>query len=263
MLCAIRQKDNVKVFARHSTKLESPFFCPSCNREVNVKKGNIKTHHFAHKPPSTCEHGQGESDAHRKCKEEIYNQLLLSSNTTDAEVEKNFGTVISDVYAVISNVPVAIEIQKSNLTVNKIIERTKKYEQLGIHVLWLALPNSQIKSDKYTPKAWEKWCHAVYFGRVYYWIENLTVVPMHFQDYRTYVESSSWYASGNECSGGSYYKTLKNSKTPRLGKYVNLDTDFQARYKNAWSGGSVTVPKCRIYIDNQDIWWQTPAKKLS
>ena len=128
----------------------------------------------------------------------------------------------------------------------------------------ILIKENKIENEKYTPKAWEKWFHAVYFGRVYFWIKDLTVVPVHFQEYKTYVESSSWYdSSGNECSAGGYYKTLKNSKTPKLGKYVNLDTDFQARYKKAWSGGSVTVPNCRIYLDNQDAWWQTAAKKRS
>lgn len=262
MLCAIRQNDGVKVFARNSTKLESPFFCPSCKKEVNIRKGNIKAHHFAHKPPVTCEHGKGESDAHRKCKEEIYNQLLLSENAREVDVEKDFGTVIADVFAIINKVPVAIEIQRSNLSVNQIRERTIKYEKLGIHVLWLALLNNNLESKKYNPKAWEKWCHATYFGRVYYWLEKLTVAPVHFMEYQTYVEPSSWYDSdGNECSGGGYYKTLKNSKTPKLGTYVNIDADFEPRYKQSWSGGTINIPNCRIYIDRQKVWWKTPKTK--
>lgn len=257
MLCAIRKIDSVKVFARRSTKLESPFFCPECEREVSLRKGNIKAHHFAHKPPSTCEHGKGESDAHRKCKEEIYNLLLASEYVTDVDIERNFGTVISDVYCKVNNVPVAIEIQKSNLTVNKIIERTVRYKELGIHVLWLALFNDKLAGDKYKPKAWEKWCHAAYYGRVYYWVGGLTIAPVHFGEYKTYVEVSSWYESGgHECSAGGYYKTLKSAKSPRLGKHVELDIDFGPRKKRTWSGGTVYVPDCLIYSDKQNPWWK-------
>jgi competence protein CoiA len=256
MLCGIRKVDGEKVFARSSNKLDAPFTCPDCMREVGLRKGNIKAHHFAHKPPSTCEHGKGESDAHRKCKEEIYDLLSKSENVTDVDIEKNFGTVISDVFFKINNVPVAVEIQRSNLTVNKIIERTVRYKKLGIHVLWLALFNENLKGDKYKPKAWEKWCHATYYGRVYYWQEGLTVVPAHFTEYKTYVEPSSWFAAGGEeCSAGGYYKTLKSAKTPRLGAPVQLDTDFERRHKSAWSGGTVNVPDCYIYIDKQGRWW--------
>lgn len=256
MLCAIRKADNEKVFARRSTKLETPFFCPDCEREVSLRKGNIKAHHFAHKPPSTCEHGKGESDAHRKCKEEIYDLLSKSPNITDVDIEKNFGTVISDVFCRVNNVPVAIEIQRSNLTVNKIIERTVKYKKLGIHVLWLALFNEKLEGDKYKPKAWEKWCHATYYGRVYYWLEGLTVVPVHFAEYKTYVEPSTWYETGGEeCSAGGYYKTLKSVKTPKIGARVQLDTEFEPRRKSSWSGGTVYVPDCQIYIDKQKRWW--------
>jgi len=64
MLCAIQKINNEKVFARNSVKQEAPFACPSCSKEVTIKKGDIKAHHFAHKPPVTCDHGMGESDAH-------------------------------------------------------------------------------------------------------------------------------------------------------------------------------------------------------
>jgi len=257
MLCGIRS-DGSKVFARQSTKLEAPFYCPACNHELNIRKGNIMVHHFAHKPPynENCRHGQGESEIHRKCKETVYNGLLQYEHVTQIEMEKKFDFVISDIFCFINKVPVAIEIQRSNLSVNEITARTVAYEKLGINVLWLALYNDKLSTDKYNPNAWEKWCHAVYFGRVHYWLSDLTIVPVHYSKYQTYVEAKSWFDQyGDEQSGGDYYKTHKNSKTPKLGTQLNLATDFQPALKQPWKGGSIVTPKCRIYGSNLKKWW--------
>jgi len=256
MLCGIRNSDNKKVFASKSAKTEGPFSCPGCRHELNIRKGKIKVHHFAHKPPYSCTRGQGETEAHRKCKETIYNSLLQLPFVTNLDVEKGFGTVISDVYGVINGTKVAIEIQRSNLSVNDITSRTAAYEKLGIHVIWLALFNDKLGADKYSPKAWEKWCHAVYFGRVYYWLDDLTIVPVHYAEHQTYVEPTSWFDQfGQEQSGGGFYKSSKRYKTPRIGAYLNLATDFQATSKASWSGGTVYIPKCKVYVDKFRKWW--------
>jgi competence protein CoiA len=256
MLCGIRQSDNAKVFANASQKKEGPFYCPGCRHELVLKKGRIKVHHFAHKPPFHCSRGEGESEAHRKCKESIYRSLKNIPHVTNLDVEADFGTVIADVYCLINNVPVAIEVQRSNLTVNDITARTSAYEKLGIHVLWLGLFHENLGKDRYSPKAWEKWCHAAYFGRVYYWIADLAILPVHFGEHNIYVEPSSWYDQyGQEQSAGGYDRTSKRYKTPSIGRRLNLAADFKPSNKQAWSGGSIYVPNCRIYNDTLRKWW--------
>lgn len=256
MLCGIRTSDNQKVFARDSEKPEGSFACPKCKHELVLKKGRIKVHHFAHKPPSSCQYGAGETEAHRSCKETIYLELKKLSFVTDLDVEANLGSVIADIYYKINNVPVAIEIQRSNLSVNEIVRRTIKYEQLGVNVLWLALYNDKLKEERYSPNAWEKWCHATYFGRVYYWHSGLNIVPVHYSEHKLYVDESSWYNEyGEEQSAGGYYKTSKRYKTPMAGKVLNLSSDFRPSYKQAWSGGTVQIPNCRIYSDKMHKWW--------
>ena len=257
MLCGIRVQNNQKVFASRSEKSEGPFHCPGCKHELVLRKGRIKVHHFAHKPPYHyhCQRGEGESEAHRKCKESINNALSQYNHVTNLDVEVDFGSVIADVYCLINNVPVAIEIQRSNLSVNEITARTSEYEKHGIYVLWLALFNKKLGEGKYSPKAWEKWCHATYFGRVYYWVADLTIAPVHFSEYQNYVESKSWYNEyGEEQSAGGYYKSSKRYKTPSIGNYLNLATDFSPSYKQAWKGGTVSVPNCRLYNDNNKKW---------
>ncbi|MDY0270585.1 competence protein CoiA [Trichloromonas sp.] len=257
MLCGIRCSDERKVFARESTKEESPFVCPRCKNELVIRKGNIKIHHFAHKPPFNCSHGEGETEAHRRCKESIYNNLKSKTNVTHVDVEADLGSLVADIYAVINGAPVAIEVQKSNISVNEITRRTTEYHKAGISVLWLALFNDRLNNERYSPGAWEKWCHAVYFGRVYYWLGESTVLPVHFSEYHLYVEESTWFESGGyEQSAGGYYKTSKRYKTPVPGNEVDIATHFSPSTKNEWQGGTVYIPSCRIYLDKQRAWWK-------
>jgi competence protein CoiA len=166
MLTALRQSDQTKVLARDSEKFESPFLCPRCNRVLVIRKGRIKAHHFSHKPPVTCSLGIGETEQHLQAKLAIYDALAQETNVSDLELEKDFGISVADVFALISGVKVAIETQRSALTVNDITTRTSNYHLLGIAVLWIGLQKPDIHSAQYSPRAWEKWVHAAYFGRV-------------------------------------------------------------------------------------------------
>lgn len=42
--------------------------CPRCKHAVILKRYLRKVDHFAHKPPTTCTYGRGESEAHKKAK---------------------------------------------------------------------------------------------------------------------------------------------------------------------------------------------------
>ncbi len=257
MLTATRENDKQKVLARDAQKAEAPFHCPKCQREVVLHKGNIRVHHFKHKPPVTCTWGQGESDQHYSAKLAIFDALKAEQNVRDAEVEKDFGSSVADVYAVINGTPVAIEIQRSNLSVTDITSRTKNYYRLGICVLWVALSTEDLWSKKYSPSAWEKWCHAAYFGRVYYWDSGQYFHAVHFGQHLLHVEYKTWYEPGGyENSAGGYDRTSKRYKTPQHGKRVKLSTDFRLANKEAWSGGSIVVPDCRLYVDRQQKWWK-------
>jgi len=256
MLSGIRNTNNCKVFARNVIKEEAPFSCPKCLGELTLKKGRIKTHHFAHKPPFNCSRGQGETDAHRKCKEEIYLSLSSRQNVSNLDMEVDFNTSIADVFCHIAGAPVAIEIQKSDLTVNEITLRTQNYHVLGINVLWLALNNPKLSENRYSPKAWEKWCHAAYFGRVYYWINGVIVLPVHFAEHRLEVVHSSWYnKDGEEQSAGGYTKPSKRYRTPSFGPQLDITQNFRPTRKDAWSGGTVFIPQCSLYVDQLQKWW--------
>jgi competence protein CoiA len=91
MLCAIRQRDTQRVAAWDQQKSDGPFSCPLCVGETILKKGTMKVHHFAHKPPITCEYGRGETERHRECKLTIYEGLRRHPRFQDGEIERAWG----------------------------------------------------------------------------------------------------------------------------------------------------------------------------
>lgn len=255
MLTALRKSDAVKVLARESDRVDKPFQCPTCNREVTLRKGQIKVHHFAHKPPVTCIRGRGESEQHLQAKLAIFDALCLESNVKELEVERDFGISVADIFARISGTPVAIEIQRSVLSASEINARTQNYHRLGISVLWIGLQEQDFSTSIYSPSAWEKWCHATYYGRVYYWERNQILKVVHFDSYHIEVPYSTWYEDGSEQSAGGYIKTSRRWRSPRLGVPVLISKSFRPVNRQAWVGGTVVVPQCNIYLDQQEKWW--------
>ncbi len=256
MLTATRSSDSNKVLARVSERSEAPFACPVCRREVILRKGKIKVHHFAHRPPVLCALGKGETESHHRAKLAIYDALRNETHVTDVELEKNLGGSIADVYARIAGAPVAVEIQRSSLTVNEIVSRTEKYHRLGIAVLWIGLDSHDLASQRYTPRAWEKWCHAAYFGRVYYWESGQILRVAHFDPYYIHVDSSTWYQDGEERSAGGYDRTSRRWRTPKLGVPALLAHSFNVNARVSWSKGTISVPACTLYVDRQPKWWK-------
>lgn len=257
MLTAKRHLNLPAVLARDAQKIEGPFTCPKCLAEVILRKGNIKVHHFGHKPPVFCKRGEGESVQHMAAKLAIYDALRIEPNVTGLELEKDFGISIADVFAFISNVPVALEIQRSILSVNEITQRTENYRKLGVAVLWVALSRPELEAAKYSPNAWEKWCHAAYFGRVYYWIGGQSLRPTHFDPFTLHVASTEWYESGGEHrSAGGYDRASKRYRKLNHGAVVTISQSFRATDKDAFAKGTVSVPACRLFVDGQGIWWK-------
>jgi competence protein CoiA len=244
MLCAIRQRDSQKVAAWDQQKSDGPFSCPNCVDETILKKGTMKVHHFAHKPPITCEYGRGETEQHRECKLTIYEGLRSHPRFSEVQIERSLGTVRPDVSGHMNAIPFAIEVQISALTMDQIIYRTSEYAKKGIHVLWLPLYQATLEEKRYSPRGWERWVHAAYFGRVYYWARDLDVIPYHLGECIEFVESYG------------YKKLFKRFRVPKKGRTVSLADNFIPRHREVeWRSRRFVVPESRLLIDTQRIWW--------
>jgi competence protein CoiA len=248
MLTAIRQVDGQKVGAWEVDRTERPFLCPCCSEIVTLRRGGIIAPHFAHKPPVTCEYGTGESEEHRQCKISIYEALAADPLVKKCEMERDLGAVRPDVSAYINGVPVAIEVQASNLTLEKIGRRTGEYARRGIYVLWLPIYKESLKAELYSPRPWERWLHEAYFGRIYYWVESLRIQPVHFRDYLTRVRGRT-----------HDYEKLSKKKVPIDGVPAVLTKDFMPVERAAWARDFIDIPQAKLFIDKQPGWYGTES----
>ena len=235
------------------SKANAPFLCLECNEEVVLKTGRHRVNHFAHANPIACQFAEGESEAHRRCKIEIYLALKKTPGVEDVALERALGEVRPDVSARINGVRVAIEVQISSLSIDTIMRRTIDYYRKGICVLWLLQWTPKLDAPRYTPKLWEKWIHAAYFRRVYYWIEGLTVVSYRFDSAFKSVPKKSWYSEdGDKITAGDYSQRLKRHRTAVREKTLNLARDFGPKQRYWWEGNGIKVPDAKLYMHRED-----------
>jgi competence protein CoiA len=254
MLCAKRKLTGEIVTAYLASKAHGPFKCPDCGDEVILKTGRRTVNHFAHVNPLACRYAENESEEHRRCKMEIYGALQRHPNVNNVALERPLGTNRPDVSAYINGVPVAIEVQISSLSLETIMQRTIEYTRKGIYVLWLLQWTPELHARRYTPRLWEKWIHAAYFGRVYYCIEGLTVASYHFDPHFRSIPKTSWYSpKGKKMTGGGYSRRLKRHRTAVRDATLNLATDFVPRKRDWWEGNGLTIPAAKIFMHRNQI----------
>jgi competence protein CoiA len=247
MLSARRKSDGQTVHAYDEFKANAPFFCLTCGDEVILRTGTSRTSHFAHANPLACKYGIGESELHRRIKKEIFDALTWQPNVHNLVLERPLGTVRPDISFYLDDVPVAIEVQISSLSVEEIMRRTIEYFRKGIYVLWLLPWTPKLDGKRYTPTIWEKWLHTLYFGRVYYWTDGLHVVDYSFEPSFKTIPQKTWYAKGRKVTAGGYSVRSKRYKTPVRGKMLNLLKDFGENERYWWTGNGVTVPDAKLY----------------
>ncbi len=160
---------------------------------------------------------------------------------------KSFGVICRirpDVSAYIGGVPVAIEVQLSALSLARIAYRTSEYAGKGIHVLWLPLYSRIPDSHLYSPRPWERWLDRAYLGRIYYWLEGVKVLPLHFRDYYR-------RARRRTCD----YQKLSRMKVPVAGQPVTITEDFRPTTREDWTSGGYPLAGARLLIDTQPRWY--------
>jgi len=252
MLCAKRKLTGEIVTAYLASKAHGPFKCPDCGDEVILKTGRRTVNHFAHANPLACLYAQNESDEHRRCKMEIFLALQKEPHVRNIALERPLGTNRPDVSAEINGVPVAIEVQISSLSLETITQRTIEYARKGIYVLWLLQWTPFLDAPRYTTRLWEKWIHAAYFGRVYYWTEGLTVASYHFDPHFKSVPKQSWYSpKGKKITAGGFSRRSKRYRMPIRGRTFNLATDFVPTQRYWREGNGFIIPDAKLFMERR------------
>jgi hypothetical protein len=132
---------------------------------------------------------------HRRVKEQIAQALQAAPGVTNVVLEQYYGSVRADMSFQLRGKRGAIELQLSDKPLALIDERTRRYHELGIHVLWV-LHNAQetlCAGSRLVSSDWEEYLHALYFGVVYYWAGGQELQPVYLQRrqnlYRRYFDS--------------------------------------------------------------------------
>jgi competence protein CoiA len=252
-MLSAHNKHGEDMVAWEATKADGPFSCPACHEEVLLKKGSIKEHHFAHVPPSACPYGTGESEEHRQAKHAIYEALQTHPNISWVRVEWYLGEVRPDInFTMRDGQEVAVEIQFSPLSPEETARRTRLYSAKRIHVLWL-LParDHLIEGAKYDTSLLERYLHALYFGKVYYWLSGDLVLPVHFERYSLGLALREWDAQEEEEQGhASFFERFsKRARIPTFLDAVHI-AELQAMSRQAGQFGPYALPTAWLWGEN-------------
>ena len=112
-----------------------PFYCLACHSQVRLKNGSVLRAHFAHVELQHCPyHHEAESFEHLELKASLYDWASRESNT---EVESYLADFqqIADLLVVDKNL--ALEVQCSSLSLERLKERSNAYRSHGYQVYWL------------------------------------------------------------------------------------------------------------------------------
>ena len=115
--------------------LEEAFLrCPACKSQVRLKNGRVKMPHFAHVSLAACQYvSENESLQHLTLKNRLYHWF----KQTDQVKIEHFLPTLQQTPDLLVNERIAIEIQCSPLSIQRLRERTETYRSHGYTVLWL------------------------------------------------------------------------------------------------------------------------------
>jgi competence protein CoiA len=254
-----------------STKADGPFYCALCKSDAVLHKCTEKIDHFAHIARLSPVLGPLETGLHRRCKEEICTALAERHADGKWAVERpipaNFDRGIPelrpDISGRISNQRIAIEVQASALTPNKIVKRSLGYSKRGIALLWIVPLHEPLGVEPIRPRLFERYLHSIYYGRTYYWWAGCSqmLVPIHYGPAIRSVDYREWMEDGAPQSGGGYETEYKIIKTPQPGPTLSIDCDFELHQRGQFipENERKKVPQCLIWRDTASPWWREQA----
>lgn len=147
-------KDDKIVTLLHLSRAEveqlrdQPYFCPACKHPVRIKNGKVKLPHFSHYSHSACTiHSEGETLEHLTLKKMF--TKWCERQSICYELEKYLPDLNQRPDLLIGNI--ALEIQCSPLSIQRLVERTKNYQKNGYIPIWICgkkiFSNHQVLSE--------------------------------------------------------------------------------------------------------------------
>lgn len=158
--------------------------------------------------------------------------------------------------------------------------KTIPTQSVGTRKALMLVANNKEGNGKkliHRPKEWQKYLHAMYFGKLYFWQEEALVCPIHMEPYECYVEHGNWvddfYDDIGESLEGTYWhdehydgadyggyhrtsKTIKEVRYPKREKQVlHLVEDFVSSKRKPFNPTNWSIPESLLWIDTLKKWW--------
>jgi hypothetical protein len=81
---------------------------------------------------------------------------------------------------------------------------------------------------------------------------------VHHDEYRLPVDGRLWFEpGGNARAIPAYTRASRRYRTPSAGPLVDLVRDCRAKVLPPFVGGTVEVPRRRLFMDEAPPWWTT------
>jgi len=216
--------------------------CPHCNKKLIFVDGTFVIKHFRHHKLSDCSF-EPETKEHIQMKKFFCKFFKLNPLIN---LEVNLGFAIPDIY--IPKEKIAIEVQRSELSYKKFIERTENYTKNGIYVLWVFHEDLVKENVSNTLKK----AHEIYYGRIYVFKE-WTIVHKESQEKETKetIYPVHFVSKGRFLEGlyGSYFKYYKRKKDFLFGEIIK--DKCLLRSNNTWEDNNYLIAK---FKDN--VFWR-------
>ncbi|WP_144470169.1 competence protein CoiA [Bacillus safensis] len=113
------------------------FYCPECREEVQLKLGEHRVYHFAHKQLTACPVASGETAYHQAGKEAIMNWLRLLGYKPALEKYMSKIHQRPDVTVSTGSAAYAIEFQCANISRQELRRRTAGFREAGLLPIWM------------------------------------------------------------------------------------------------------------------------------
>ena len=135
MLIARNQEGKLVSALETSLQRKESYSCPGCQGVVLLKHGQVMCPHFAHKSLQDCQFfSENESAQHLSLKAALYKSLVNHGEKVRIEKVLSEMGQIADLFVGDS---LALEVQCSRLSQQRLRERTRAYHQAGYEVRWL------------------------------------------------------------------------------------------------------------------------------
>jgi competence protein CoiA len=245
------------------------YFCPACNQQVYIKNGRIKLPHFAHFVKSSCSfYAEPETQEHLALKQVF--AKWCEQQQLPYEVEKFLPALNQRPDLLIGNL--AVEIQCSPLSIQRLIERTKCYQKHGYRPLWICGKKLSITHNKLSELTKNLSYYSEKLG-FYLWTADLEkkelVLFYHLEEdwsKKLYAAKKIWrfyqkdlFAIFNYPLQAKLYLQRKH-KSGRLIKayYVELEKRLVRRDERVRSVQSILYSK-QLHILNLPYWFYAPG----